>query len=105
MPIFLIPTAFLLAPPRSTSKFQKYERQFARSTDTLRRSRKRARRRQRGNVSARPAGWIHFVRAQHRKCAAVAKADRRPARFEFNGADYYDRSGRWSCFAIALDRE
>src|ERR1700693_813206 len=57
--------------------FARYEqRQFARSTDTLRRSRERTRCRQRGNVSARPAGRIYFVRPQHRKRTAIAQIDR-----------------------------
>src|SRR5215471_18047782 len=63
MPIFFIRTVFSFARARSTSTVRTYERQFARSTDTLRRSRKRTRRSERGNVSARSTcGFILFGR-------------------------------------------
>src|ERR1700737_1434501 len=105
MPIFLIPTAFSFAPSGSTSKLRSYERQFARSTDTLRRSRKRTRRRQRGIIPTGAAGRVHPFRTQHRKRAPIAQIDRLLARFEWNGTDHYHRSGGWPGVAFAVDRE
>src|SRR5438477_1462811 len=105
MPIFLIPTAFSFAPSASTSKLRSYERQFARSTDTVWCSWKGTRCRQRRVVPACAAWRVHSFRTQHRKRTPIAQTDRRPARFERNGTDRHYRSGGWARIAPAIDRK